>query len=115
MKKHKKYSTEHDYCHVCDIDFDDWSTAVAHKSQMSGMDAFRKTRKQYTKEKEQGDFWANKDKYGPTYGELKFHMYYCKFCGAAHNTESGRHHHTLQVSYDLQEGSQKLPKLIWAY
>ncbi|KIW03607.1 uncharacterized protein PV09_05360 [Verruconis gallopava] len=97
MKKHKKYATHHEYCHICDIDFKDWSTATAHKSQMSGMDIYRKTRKQYQREKDQGIFWSNREKFGKDYGELKFHKYFCKFCGAESHTESARQRHTLQV------------------
>jgi hypothetical protein len=115
MKQHKKYSQQHDYCHICDLDFDDWSTAVAHKSQMSGMDGFRKTQKEYKKEKGQGGFWANKERFGPTYGELKFHMYHCKFCGEKFNTESARQRHTLQVNLPLQTASEQLSKPICAY
>lgn len=99
MKKHKKHSDEHEYCHLCDIDFDEWETAIIHKSQMSGMDTFRKTLKQYEKEKERGTFYANKQKNGPSYGSLKFHKYYCKFCGMEFHTESARHRHTLQVQF----------------
>jgi hypothetical protein len=31
MKRHKKYDEEHDYCHKCDEDFDDYEAFVYHK------------------------------------------------------------------------------------
>jgi hypothetical protein len=31
MKNHKKYSEEHDYCHKCDLDFDDFNAFAFHK------------------------------------------------------------------------------------
>lgn len=99
MIKHKKYDHADQYCKVCDLDSPDWYTGVAHKAQMSGLDKYRKTQKQYAKEKEQGVFWNNKEKYGPDYGNLKFHMYTCKFCGQSWNTESARQKHTLMVTW----------------
>jgi hypothetical protein len=38
------------------MNFHEWDAAVAHKSQMSGLDAFRMTQKQYKKEKDQDIF-----------------------------------------------------------
>ena len=98
MKKHKKHSDEHEYCHICDIDFDNWEIATAHKSQMGGMDIFKKTQMQYKKEKESGVFWNIRDKISPDYGNLKFHPYACKFCGMSYKTESARQLHTQRVS-----------------
>jgi hypothetical protein len=31
MKRHKKYDDEHDYCHKCDEDFDDYEAFAYHK------------------------------------------------------------------------------------
>jgi hypothetical protein len=31
MKKHKKYSDEHDYCHKCDMDFENHEDYAFHK------------------------------------------------------------------------------------
>lgn len=31
MKSHKKYSDEHDYCHKCDEDFEDFEAFAFHK------------------------------------------------------------------------------------
>lgn len=32
LKKHKKLNADHDYCHYCDTDFEDWDSLTAHKT-----------------------------------------------------------------------------------
>ena len=97
MKKHKKYSDMHDYCHICDEDFLDYETWTAHNALWSGKDTFGITQRQYARQKKDGSFDNEKSKYGPKYGESKFHQYGCKFCGVKFRTESGRQHHTNEV------------------
>lgn len=97
LRKHKKEEHKEFYCHICDESFDEWETAIAHKSQKSGTDIFGKTQKDYAREKADGTFWNNREIKGPTYGELKFHKYHCKFCGMDYNTNSAREQHTVQV------------------
>jgi hypothetical protein len=109
MRKHKKHIHENEYCHICDIDFEEWETMIAHKSSMSGMDVFRKTQSQYRKEREDGSFGFLKEKkFGPDYGKLKFHMYYCKFCGMKYQTAAARDDHTLRVSLCYSVPQQNL-------
>ncbi|KAF2424896.1 hypothetical protein EJ08DRAFT_681732 [Tothia fuscella] len=112
MKKHKKYVNKHDYCHLCDKDFDDWDLWAAHNAEWSGKDIFGKTAKQYAWEKSEdsgvelngakGAVFGQKkseaiqkygEKKGEKYGKLKFHDYGCKFCGEKFKTPEGRQSH----------------------
>lgn len=100
MKRHKKYGDEHDYCHLCDQDFEDWDEWAAHNAQWSGKDIFGKTAKQYACEKAEGTFSQNRSEKireigpkGEKYGSLKFHNYGCKFCGEQFKTEGARANH----------------------
>ncbi|QDS75951.1 hypothetical protein FKW77_003314 [Venturia effusa] len=82
MRKHKRHSQEHDYCAVCDMDFEDWDAYSAHNAMYSGRDSKKKSIKDYRKAGE------------PIPDGNKLHMYGCAKCGELFKTESGRQRHT---------------------
>jgi hypothetical protein len=114
LKRHKKYSMQHDYCRVCDEDFPDWDSYSSHNAQWSGMDYFGKTKAQIDYERvtmvTAGEYSGRslfaremikakeKDpKKGKKYGELKHHQWGCKFCGKLFESPGGREQHLNQV------------------
>jgi uncharacterized C2H2 Zn-finger protein len=82
MRKHKKHNREHDYCAVCDMDFENWDEYSAHNAIYSGRDAQGKSVKEFLKAKEESPKGN------------KLHMYGCAKCGELFKTESGRQRHT---------------------
>jgi hypothetical protein len=114
MKRHKKYSIEHDYCVVCDEDFPDWDSYSSHNARWSGMDYFGKTKAQIDQERttivaagvyegmslltrEMMKAKEKDPKKRKMYGELKHHKWGCKFCGKLFESSGGREQHLNEV------------------
>ncbi|KAE9965352.1 hypothetical protein BLS_007688 [Venturia inaequalis] len=102
MRKHKRHSSEHDYCAVCDEDFLDWDDFSAHNALYSGRDSNKKSVKEFLKAGE------------PVPSGNKLHMYGCAKCGELFKTESGRQRHTdgaHQVDQNIKCPGSRCPEV----